>query len=245
MNPAVYLRYELLRTVRNRRFFILALVFPVILYFLIAGPNRNEHDLSGTGISAPLYFMVSMASFGTMTAMLSSGARIANERQSGWTRQLRISPLSPRAYFRTKVATAYMMALLTILVLYCCGLSLGVSMPAKTWLEMTGLMLVALIPFAALGIAIGHVINPDSAGPVIGGGTALLAFLSGVWFPIGDTGFVHDVAHVVPSYWLVQASHVAVGGKAWGAQGWLVVAGWTVVLTVIAVQVYRRDTGRV
>jgi ABC-2 type transport system permease protein len=244
VSATVYMRYELLRTVRNRRFFILALIFPVVLYFLIAGPNRNEHDLAGTGISAPLYFMVSLASFGTMTAMLSSGARIANERQSGWTRQLRISPLSPRAYFRTKVATAYMMALLTIVILYACGISLGVSMPAKTWLEVTGLMLVALVPFAALGIAIGHVINPDSAGPVIGGSTALLAFISGTWFPISQTGFIHDVAQLVPSYWLVQASHIAVGGKAWGAEGWLVVAGWTLILTAIAVRVYRRDTGR-
>jgi ABC-2 type transport system permease protein len=104
---------------------------------------------------------------------------------------------------------------------------------------------VALVPFAALGIAIGHVINPDSAGPVIGGSTALLAFISGTWFPISQTGFIHDIAVLVPSYWLVQASHIAVGGKAWGAEGWLVVAGWTVILTAIAVRVYRRDTGRV
>jgi ABC-2 type transport system permease protein len=245
MRPAVYLRYELLRTLRNRRFFLFALGFPVVLYFLIAGPNKDVHDLNGSGISAPLYFMVSLASFGTMTAMLSTGARIATERNTGWTRQLRISPLSPRSYFRTKVATAYMMAGLTILVLYACGISLGVSMGAKTWLEVTGLMLVALIPFAALGIFIGHLINPDSAGPVIGGGTALLAFVSGTWFPIGDTGFLHSVAVMVPSYWLVQASHLAIGGSAWGAEGWLVVAAWTVVLTAAAVQVYRRDTGRV
>jgi ABC-2 type transport system permease protein len=35
-----------------------------------------------------------------------------------------------------------------------------------------------------------------------------------------------------------------VGGEAWGAKGWIVVAAWTLVLTVLAVQVYRRDTGR-
>ncbi len=217
----------------------------MVLYFLIAVPNRHENDLSGTGISAPLYFMVSLASFGTMTAMLASGGRIATERNTGWTRQLRISPLSPGAYFRTKVATAYMMALLTILVLYACGASLGVSMPAGTWLEVTGLMLVALIPFAALGIFIGHLMNPDAVGPVIGGGTGLLAFVSGTWFPIPDHGFLHDVGVGVPSYWLVQASHIAVGGKPWGLTGWAVIAAWTVVLTVLSIQVYRRDSGRV
>jgi|tagenome__1003787_1003787.scaffolds.fasta_scaffold20744856_2 ABC-2 type transport system permease protein len=240
-----YLRYEILRTVRNRRFFVFALLFPVVLYFLIAAPNRNQNDLSGTGISAPLYFMVSLISFGTMTAMLSSGGRIANERAAGWTRQLRISPLSARSYFRTKLATGYLMALLTILILYVCGLSLGVSMPAQDWLEVTGLILVALAPFAALGIVLGHLLNPDSVGPVIGGSTALLAFLGGTWFPIPDSGFFHDVGTLLPSYWLVQASRIAVGGAGWGDTGWLVIAAWSVVLTVLAIQVYRRDTGRV
>src|ERR1700730_9347997 len=113
----VYTRYELLRTFRNRRFFLLSLGFPLVLYFLIAGPNRNVHNLSGSGISAPLYFMVGLASFGTMSAMLSAGGRIATERAAGWNRQLRITPLSPRAYFRSKVLTAYLMALVSILAL--------------------------------------------------------------------------------------------------------------------------------
>jgi ABC-2 type transport system permease protein len=241
----VYLRYELLRTIRNRRFFIFSLAFPVVLYFLIAGPNQNVTDLGDSGISAPLYFMVGLISFGTMTAMLSTGARIANERAAGWTRQLRISPLSPRQYFRTKIATAYMMAGLTITVLYVCGATLGVSMPADRWLEVTGLILVALVPFAALGIVIGHVMNPDAVGPVIGGGTGLLAFLGGTWFPIPDSGFLHDVALATPSYWLVQAAHVAIGGDGWGRTGWLVIAAWSVALTVLALQIYRRDSGRV
>jgi ABC-2 type transport system permease protein len=170
-----YTRFELLRIVRNRRFFILALVFPVVLYFLIAGPSHDVKSLGDTGISAPLYYMVGLISFGTMSAMLSSGARIATERSVGWNRQLRITPLSPRAYFRAKVVTAYLMAGLTIVVLYVCGATLGVSLPAGRWLAMTGLILVGLIPFAALGIAMGHVLTPDSVGPAIGGGVGLLA----------------------------------------------------------------------
>src|SRR6202040_4264275 len=112
-----YLRYELLRTLRNRRFFFFSLGFPLVLYFLIAGPNKGTHNLRGTGLSAPLYFMVGLAAFGTMNAMLSAGARIASERAVGWNRQLRITPLRPRAYFRVKVLTGYMMALISLLAL--------------------------------------------------------------------------------------------------------------------------------
>ena len=245
MNPLVYTRYELLRTLRNRRFFILSLGFPLILYYVIAGSQRNNHNFAGTGISAPVYYMIGLASFGTMSAMLSSGARIAAERAVGWNRQLRITPLTPRTYFRTKVLTGYMMALISLAVLYVAGATLGVSLQAGDWLKMTGLILVGLVPFAALGIWIGHMLTPDSIGPAMGGGISLLALLGGTWFPISNHGFLHDIAQLLPSYWLVQASHVALGGHAWPLKGWIVIVVWTIVLARLAAHAYRKDTGRV
>jgi ABC-2 type transport system permease protein len=245
VNSLVYTRYELLRTLRNRRFFLLSLGFPLVLYFVIVSPNRHVQNFDGSGISFPLYYMIGLASFGTMSAMLSSGARIAAERAVGWNRQLRISPLSTRNYFRAKVVTGYMMALISLLALYLAGTSLGVRLGASEWLEMTGLILVGLIPFAALGIMIGHLLTPDSIGPAMGGGISLLALLGGTWFPITGHGFLHDIAQLIPSYWLVQASHVAIGGHAWPAKGWIVMIAWTVVLSMLAARAYRRDTGRV
>jgi ABC-2 type transport system permease protein len=244
MSPMSYTRYELLRAFRNKRFFLLSLAFPLALYFITAGPNQSETNLQGTGLSAPLYFMVSMASWGTMTAMLGTGARIAGERQVGWNRQLRISPLSAMAYLRAKVAISYLMAGLSIILLYAAGMILGVRLPIGQWLGMTGLILVGLIPFAALGIFLGHKLSTDSIGPVIGGGTAILALLSGTWFPLDKAGFLHDLAQVLPSYWLVQANRVALGGEGWGARGWIVIAAWSAVLIALAARAYRDDTER-
>jgi ABC-2 type transport system permease protein len=234
MSGLLYTRFELLRSFR----------FPLILYYVIAGAQSNVHNFDGTGISAPLYYMVGLTSFGTMMATISSGARIANERQIGWTRQLRITPLRTAAYFRAKVLTGYTMASLTIVLLYVAGASLGVRLPARSWLEMTGLILVGLLPFTALGIMLGHMLNVDSLGPATGGIVSLLALLSGTWFPLGHAGFLHDVGQFLPSYWLVQAAHVGLHGHGWGSMGWIVMAGWTVVLTVLARAAYGRDPQR-
>ena len=246
MMSSAYMRFELIRTLRNRRVLIFSLVFPIVLYLLIAAPNRNEHDLSGTGISAPLYFMIGLASFGTMNAMLSSGARIAAERSAGWNRQLRITPLTKRQYFRAKVATSYLLALISLLALYAAGLALGVDMAADNWVQMTWLILLGLVPFAALGILLGHLLTADSVGPAIGGTTALFAFLGGSWFPITGGGFIEDLAKELPSYWVVQASRAGLGAPhPWGSHGFAVIVVWTVVLIALASQAYQRDTQRV
>ena len=73
---------------------------------------------------------------------------------------------------------------------------------------------------------------------------SLLALVSGTWFPV-TSGFLHDLGQFLPSYWLVQAGRVTLDGQAWGAKGWAVVLGWTVVLTAVAAWAYMRDTGRV
>lgn len=244
MSGLLYMRFELLRAFRNRRFFIFSFGFPLVLYFLIAAPQKNIHNLAGSGISAPLYYMAGLAAFGTMASMISSGGRIAAERQAGWTRQLRITPLTPREYFRAKVVSAYAMAITSLLLLYVAGASLGVSLAAHEWLSMTGLILIALLPFAALGITIGHLMNVDSIGPVTGGLVAILAFLAGTWFPLTH-GFLYDVGQYLPGYWIVQASHIALHGHGWSTKGWIVIIVWTIVLVVLARVAYRRDTHRV
>jgi len=239
-----YLLFELKRTFRNRRFFFFSLGFPLVLYFLIAGPNRDEANLGSSGLSAPLYFMVGLAAFGTMNAMLSAGARIAGERAVGWNRQLRITPLTTRTYFRAKVATGYAMSAITLAALYAAGVILGVSMSGGEWLRMTALILVGLLPFAALGIVFGHMLTPDSIGPVMGGTTALLALLGGTWFPLSGSVMTH-IGEALPSYWLVQAGHVGLGGDGWTRTGWVVMVVWTVAAAAVARWAYRRDTKRV
>jgi ABC-2 type transport system permease protein len=243
MSGIVYARYELLRTFRNRRFWFFSLGFPLVFFWLIASPQHNK-IIGNTGLTYAAYYMVSLASFGTMMSMISTGARIAGERQAGWTRQLRISPLSVRAYFRAKIMTGYVMAILSLIGLYISGALLGVHLPAGHWLEMTGLIVVAALPFAALGVFVGHLVNTDAVGPLMGGLVSILAFLSGTWFPI-TSGFLHSFGQFLPSWWLVQARNVALDGRGWSTRGWVTVAVWTVILVAGAIWAYRRDTGKV
>jgi ABC-2 type transport system permease protein len=231
---------------RNTRFFILSLGFPVVLYIVVVSGNRNETDFAGTGLSFALYYMVGMDSWGSMRAVTAGGARISFERSQGWVRQLRITPLRPRVYFGAKVLGGYALAALSIASIYALGFAFGVRLSVSSWLLMTVLILVGLVPFAALGIWLGHKLSPDSLGPALGGLTALFALLGGAWGPVvSDQGALHEVVRLLPSYWLVQASHTALTGRGWPAEGWIVVVVWTALFSWLAVQAYRRDTLRV
>ena len=245
MSQATYVGYEMLRTLRNRRFLLFSLGFPLVMFLLVAGSNRDVSDFAGTGISFPLYYMVGMVSWGSMAAVVAGGSRIAAERQVGWTRQLRLTPLPARAYLGGKVATGYALALLSIVVLYVAGMGYGVRLPAGSWLRMTLLILVGLVPFAVLGIVLGLTLSVDAIGPALGGFTALLALLGGAWGPLtGSSGWLHDVTELLPSYWLTQAAHTAFSGDPWPLKAWLVVAAWTLVLARLAWRAYRRDNQR-
>jgi ABC-2 type transport system permease protein len=239
----IYIRYEVLRTLRNRRFLIFSLAFPLILFFTVAGAHRH---VTLDGIGFPLYYMTGMAAWGSMVAVISSGGRIAEERKVGWTRQLRITPLKTTSYFTAKVLTGYLMALFSIVILALAGVSLGVHLDATGWLTMLGLLLVGLIPFSVMGILLGHVIPVDSLGPAMGGITALFALLGGTFGPLFTSGAIFAVIKDLPSYWLVQAGKSALeGGHVWTGQAWIVIAVWSIVLAAGAVRVYRRDTQKV
>ena len=242
MSNTHYLRYEVVRTYRNRRFLIFSLIFPLILFLVVAGPNRHAQLI---GVSFPLYYMSGMVAWGCMVAVISSGGRIAVERTVGWTRQLRITPLRTSAYFTAKIVCGYLMAILSMVVLYAAGTSVGVRLSAKEWLAMSGLVLVGLIPFAVLGVAMGHLLTPDSLGPALGGATSLLALLGGAYSPLVTSGVLFTLIKFLPSYWLVQAGRTAVGGGGWPLEGWLVVFGWSIILSIAAVRIYRRDTRRI
>jgi len=240
--PFTYVRYDLLRAFRNRRALLFSIGFPLLLFFLIAGPNKHEKL---NGINFATYYMVGMLSWGAMTAMIGGGARITTERAVNWHRQLRVTPMSARTYFSAKTITSYALATLSIATLYTAGAFMGVRLSAVEWLELTGYVVVALVPFAVLGIVLGHVLTVDSIGPAVGGLASLLAVLGGAWGPLASGGAVGAIVKFLPSYWLVRAGNTVVGGGPWPAKAWLVMAVWTFVGVRIAVRVYRRDTNRV
>ena len=238
MSRATHLRYEILRTLRNRVFYAVTLALPLVLFYSVASGQRHA---TFHGTAFPLYFMTAMAAYGAMYATVGPGARIARDRSTGWLRQIRITPLRASTELVAKVVSAYLLAVPTLVLLFLAGASLGVRLGATRWLELAGLLLAGLAPFVVMGFVIGYLVPSDALAPALGGLVVLFALLGGVFgFELATSGPLFDVIRELPSYWLVQAGNAALGGAGWSAQAWIVVVVWTIVLTPAAGLAYRR-----
>jgi hypothetical protein len=79
----------------------------------------------------------------------------------------------------------------------------------------------------------------------MGGLVVLLALLGGAFGQLFPRGVMLTIVKLLPSYWLVHAGKTVIGSGSWPAEGWIVVAVWTLCLVPLAVLAYRHDTGKV
>ncbi|MGN6563765.1 MAG: ABC transporter permease [Thermomicrobiales bacterium] len=234
-----YVRLEILRMLRNWRYLIQALGAPLFLYVLFS------RQLAGTSASAAL--MVSMAAYGAIGAAFAvGGPRLAAERASGWTRQLRVTPLPAYAYLIAKSLAALALALPAIVLVELCGRFVNhVALPLTTWLAVLPLLLLGSVPIALLGVLLGYLLDTDTAYV----GTSLvyfgLALLGGLWFPL-DTAprLVRLIGPTLPSHQLADLAQRAVAGSLPRVTTALELVVYAGAFGALVVWLYRRDESR-
>jgi ABC-2 type transport system permease protein len=237
-----FLLLEIRRVSRSPRFLIFTVGFPVLLFLLYVGIFAKEPDEKAT-------LMVSMTAFGAMAAALFTGTRVALERQSGWQRQLRLTPLSGGGYLIAKAATGMTLALApAILVPLVGAFGEGVSLDTSGWVRATLGVWLAAIPFALIGLLIGQIGTADSTQPITQLVMLPMALVGGIFIPVqAMPQWLLGIAHVLPSYWMGEIGRGAanLGASSSLGKDVLVLAVWTVVLSVAVVRRYRKDSARV
>lgn len=208
-----YLRLELPRALRNRRFIVLAGAFPVVFYLLFTRVLTGGAVLTA---DERAFFMVSMAAYGAIGASLSVAVRVAMERNNGWTRMLRVTPLPALGYVITKLATGYLTAVPSILLVMAAGFLVnGVDLSVSTWLAAFVLLTLGVLPFAALGVAIGYVFDESTAQLIFTISFVGLAILGGLWTPISQfPDALATIGRMLPSYHFANLGWSAVAGRA-------------------------------
>ncbi|MEU2378606.1 ABC transporter permease [Streptomyces misionensis] len=238
------IKLELTRALRNKKFLFFSVLYPAVLFLIIAG-NADDTRIDGTGLTLATYMMVSMASFGALTAVLMGNSeRIAKERESGWVRQLRLTPLPGRGYVLAKTASAAVVSLPSIVVVFLAAAGIKhVRLDAWQWLALTGVIWAGSLVFAALGVALGYLASGDAVRPITMIVYFGLSILGGLWMPSTTfPRFLQDIATWLPTHAYAALGRAIEQSQAPHATDIAVLAGYFVLFAGGAAWLYRKDT---
>jgi ABC-2 type transport system permease protein len=172
---------------------------------------------------------------------------VSIERAAGWSRQLRITPLRPAAYIVTKMLSALVLGLCSVLAVYIVGAITGKpSMPLHIWVITAACLWIGSLLFAAFGLFIGYLLPSENVMQIIAFALMLFSFGAGVFIPLSQfSPTLRTLAQYSPLYGLSQLVHYPLDGGSLRPSWVINLLVWLVIFVAGAAWRFRRDTARV
>ncbi|MHB8319819.1 MAG: ABC transporter permease [Acidimicrobiales bacterium] len=242
----VLVRLEIRRLLRNKRTLLFTMVVPVVFFLLFGLNSAYAGERAGRG-NVSAFIMISLALYGAVLATTGGGAMVSTERIVGWSRQLRVTPLSPVAYIVTKMLTSLVLGLSSLAVVYAAGIVVHKpSMPLYVWITTAACVWIGSSLFAAFGLFVGYLLPSENVMQVVGFALMLFSFGGGLFIPLSQfSPLLRTIATYTPLYGLNQLVHYPLIG---GPLNWtwvLNLLAWLVIFVAGASLGFRRDTARV
>ncbi|MFI1740402.1 ABC transporter permease [Streptomyces sioyaensis] len=234
-----YIRLEVRRTLRDRGFVVFGIGMPVLMYVLMTNIGVGA---GGAAMEWKIASMVGMAAYGALGAAIGSGTGVAEDKQLGWLRQLRITPLSPIRVVVGRGLTASVTVLPAIAAVLLVGaLVNGVRMPTWQWAALAGVLWLGTAPFTLLGLGNGYRLSTQSTGVVNTGCMVLLSIVGGLWFPTElFPGWLRALSSWTPGNRFAELGRSVTQGGAPGPGTVAILALWLALFGGYAVYAYRR-----
>ncbi|MFC9700719.1 ABC transporter permease [Streptomyces sp. NPDC056943] len=231
-----YVSLEVRRTLRDAGFAISTIGVPVMMYLLFTNLGTDD----GAYKSAA---MVGMAAYGALGAALSLGTGVAEDKSTGWLRQLRVTPMTPRQVVTGRALTGSVVVLPAIAgVLLAGGLANGVRMEAWQWATVALTLWLGSLPFTLLGIGNGYRLSAQTTGVVNVACNLGLAVVGGLWFPtVLFPSWLRTISEYTPTNRFAELGVAVTEGRAPGAVALAVLAVWAALFGVYAAASYRRS----
>lgn len=219
-------RVELLKALRTPEYALPTLLLPVLFFGLFG------FALSRDGSAAPSM----TATYGIFAALgpalFGLGAGLATEREQGLLALKRISPLPTVIYPLAKLISTGAMVLLSLGAIYLMAAMGGVRFGADRWVLMAGVHLLAVLPFALMGVILGAALSSQGAIALANILFFPLCILGGLWFPVHVfPAWLAGISPFLPSYHLAELALIAAGQPR--PQAALVHGGLLLVMTAV------------
>nr|WP_052478611.1 ABC transporter permease [Kibdelosporangium sp. MJ126-NF4]CEL19427.1 ABC transporter integral membrane protein [Kibdelosporangium sp. MJ126-NF4]CTQ94774.1 ABC transporter integral membrane protein [Kibdelosporangium sp. MJ126-NF4] len=212
-----YAKFEVLRTLHNIRFLVFVVLMPVVFELI--------WSKQGPGVTAAMAVYAA-----TGAGLLGSGNAIAEDRATGWLRQLRVTPLSDRAWLVGKITQGLLTVIPGVLLVSLIG---AVTMHVERWPLLVAVAVVGSLPFVLIGVF---------AGTLFRGKTAVVA-LSVLFFALMFIGGViggDTIWSFAPTASLLTVGLDVLKSQPLGLEPLLNLGVWTVAATAAVLLRWRR-----
>lgn len=192
--------------------------------------------LSPLDVYGPVLMVFSLISL----AMSVLPQRLATYRELGFLRRLSVTPVGPALLLAAQLTISAAIGTAAIVLIMLIGaLGFGLRLPGSVPGLLVTLMLAAAALFP-LGLCIASVAPTSKAAGAIGGiGLFVLAFCSGLWWPLQTMpSLMRTIMEKTPTDAAVQALLQALSGSFPSATP-LVSSAPTVLFTVLAIRTFR------
>ncbi|MYD87340.1 MAG: ABC transporter permease [Acidobacteria bacterium] len=234
-------RAQFLTLARTPGFTIPTLVFPIMFYVFFGVVMRFSP-------LAPTFLLATYGVFGLIgPSLFGFGVGFAVERDSGALLLKRTTPMPVAAYLLARVVAALLFGMVIVIGLFLLGaLAAEVTLYRWQWFTLAGVVLSSVVPFCALGLAIGAWVKAQSAVAIVNLVYLPMAVLSGLWMPISLLpSFAQDLAVAFPAYHQSQLALKVLGMDQGGSVGvHVLMMGVFVLVSLVVAGLGFRRVGR-
>jgi len=238
-------RYDQKAFWRNPASVFFTVMFPVILFLILALVFSGEEvDVRG-GIDATTYYVPAIMSLAIISATMQTLAMtLVIAREDGRLKRGRGTPMPPWVFIAGRVGNSVVVALMMLVLLAAIGALFGADVP---WDRLPAILLTLVVgaaAFCCLGIALTALIpSQDAAAAIVNALLLPLYFLSGVFIPEDQLpGGVITFADLFPVRHFFDAffdAYVPAGGSAVSWDNLAIVALWGIAGLLLAIRFFR------
>lgn len=245
--------FDLRRLTSDWAMLFFSMVLPVVFY-LVFGAAMGYGDEPAGHSNVRAYVMMGMALYAGITGAVAAAGNVVVESDTGWGRQLALTPLTPGQLLFSNIVAITVRATLPVLAVYAVGVLTGAQMPATAWVAGIVLSAVCAVPFGFYGM-IWSLLSPTQTSVSIAGtSVVVLSFLGNMFMPMPE--LILAIGRFTPLYgagalarWPLTEGEQQVSygeGTTVDPMWWAVlnVVVWALIFVAVVLALRRREKGR-
>ena len=238
-NMRSLMKVELILMKRQAAYYLLSIGLPSVFYLIFSGMMSG----SATPTLVLQTYLFSMTVFSIMSsAFVSIPSTLQSDKTNNWQKMLQHSPVSMIEYYISKLFSALLTFLLSIVVVFSIGHFVrGVNLTAMDWLIIALIILFGSLVFIAMGVLVSLLPSAQLMSVVGNIAYMALAVLGGLWFPLTMfPKWLQSIGKLTPSYQLMQIVSSYLEHREFNAIAALIVLVYTVGVSLVVLQLKKR-----